>query len=146
MGRGQRVQGGRCEAGRKGQTLGPPSAGTSIGNASPQKGPTWERWTWGRHLETEASEGWEVERMLQHQGGLSLTLAPFPPCRPSGPGEPAGPCRWSGKEEHMRPWAARLNSFPFLSWTHTYTRTHTHVRTQGHTQRADSQMCEQMQL
>lgn len=25
------------------------------------------------------------------QGGLSLTLAPFSPCRPSGPGVPAGP-------------------------------------------------------
>lgn len=25
------------------------------------------------------------------QGGLSVTLAPFSPCRPSGPGVPAGP-------------------------------------------------------
>lgn len=66
MGRGQRVQGGRWEAGRKGQTLGAPSAGTSTGNACPHKGPTWERWRWGRHLETEASEGWEAKGMLQH--------------------------------------------------------------------------------
>lgn len=55
----------------------------------------------GRGLNTEevgtgkasGDKAGEGERGLSPgaQGGLSVTLAPFSPCRPSGPGVPAGP-------------------------------------------------------